>query len=230
MDRRSFVIGFAAAAFVELSDEESTLLLGQARGAAICGLVGASLPVAEYTALQVKKAVVGQGKAQKSQVQAMVQRLLQLDGLPGTDAADALGLPHAAHIHCNNLGLPGNWSTTKATMEALEGRRAHLTHIQFHSYGTEGDRKFSSGAARIAGQLIFVDNAVDRSSGTIHARATIPNSDLLMTPGGFARVRLAVAPPVLALLDEPFRGLDRTQPGRADQAQAEDGRIAKAWA
>ena len=54
---------------------QSTLLLGQARGAAICGLITSSLPVAEYTALQVKKAVVGQGKAQKSQVQAMVQRL-----------------------------------------------------------------------------------------------------------------------------------------------------------
>src|SRR6266699_4236619 len=46
-----------------------------------------------------------------------------------------LGLPHPVHIHCNNLGLPGNWTTTRATMEALEGRRAHLTHIQFHSYG-----------------------------------------------------------------------------------------------
>src|SRR5207302_10575020 len=46
-----------------------------------------------------------------------------------------LGLPHPVHIHCNNLGLPGNWTTTLATMEALEGRRAHLTHIQFHSYG-----------------------------------------------------------------------------------------------
>ncbi len=78
---------------------QSTLLLGQARGAAICGLVGADLPVAEYTALQVKKAVVGQGKAQKSQVQAMVQRLLQLDGLPGTDAADALGV---AICHANS--------------------------------------------------------------------------------------------------------------------------------
>src|SRR5437763_1272369 len=44
-------------------------------------------------------------------------------------------LPHPVHIHCNNLGLPGNWRTTLATMEALEGRRAHLTHIQFHSYG-----------------------------------------------------------------------------------------------
>jgi formylmethanofuran dehydrogenase subunit A len=52
-----------------------------------------------------------------------------------TDAADALGLPHAAHIHCNNLGLPGNAATTLATMAALDGRRAHLTHLQFHSYG-----------------------------------------------------------------------------------------------
>ena len=46
-----------------------------------------------------------------------------------------LGLPHPVHIHCNNLGLPGNWHTTLGTMEALEGRRGHLTHIQFHSYG-----------------------------------------------------------------------------------------------
>lgn len=46
-----------------------------------------------------------------------------------------LGLPHPVHIHGNNLGLPGNWKTTLETMEALEGRRAHLTHIQFHSYG-----------------------------------------------------------------------------------------------
>jgi crossover junction endodeoxyribonuclease RuvC len=77
---------------------QSTLLLGQARGAAICGLVNAALPVAEYTALQVKKAVVGQGKAQKSQVQSMVQRLLKLEGLPGTDAADALAVA-ICHAH-----------------------------------------------------------------------------------------------------------------------------------
>jgi formylmethanofuran dehydrogenase subunit A len=50
-------------------------------------------------------------------------------------AATDLGLPHPVHIHCNNLGLPGNWTTTVETMRALEGRRAHLTHIQFHSYG-----------------------------------------------------------------------------------------------
>jgi len=50
-----------------------------------------------------------------------------------------LGLPHPIHLHCNNLGLPGNWKTTLNTMEALEGRRAHLTHIQFHSYGGDPD-------------------------------------------------------------------------------------------
>ena len=50
-------------------------------------------------------------------------------------AAVELGLPHAVHIHCNNLGMPGNWQTTLETMRALEGRRAHITHIQYHSYG-----------------------------------------------------------------------------------------------
>jgi len=55
-------------------------------------------------------------------------------------AADELRLPHALHIHCNNLGLPGNWTTTLETMKALEGHRGHLSHIQFHSYGGgEGD-------------------------------------------------------------------------------------------
>src|SRR5207245_2425122 len=50
-----------------------------------------------------------------------------------------LGLPHSVHIHCITLGLPGNWTTTLETMKALEGRRAHLTHIQFHSYGGGAD-------------------------------------------------------------------------------------------
>ncbi len=71
---------------------QSTLLLGQARGAAICALVLADLPVSEYTALQVKQGVVGHGKAKKEQVQEMVQRLLNLPSLPGPDAADALGV------------------------------------------------------------------------------------------------------------------------------------------
>lgn len=77
---------------------QSTLLLGQARGAAICALVHADLMVAEYTALQIKKAVVGHGQAQKQQVQDMVQRLLLLSGVPGKDAADALGVA-ICHAH-----------------------------------------------------------------------------------------------------------------------------------
>lgn len=50
-------------------------------------------------------------------------------------AATELRLPHSVHIHCNNLGMPGNWETTLETMRALEGHRGHITHIQFHSYG-----------------------------------------------------------------------------------------------
>jgi formylmethanofuran dehydrogenase subunit A len=61
-----------------------------------------------------------------------------------------LGVPHPLHIHASNLGVPGNVDTTLETMRAAEGLPIHLTHIQFHSYGTEGSRKFSSGAARIA--------------------------------------------------------------------------------
>ena len=72
-----------------------------------------------------------------------------------TRALHELGVPHPLHVHASNLGIPGNVETTLATMDAAEGRPIHLTHIQFHSYGTEGDRKFSSGAARIV-------EAVDR--------------------------------------------------------------------
>ena len=77
---------------------QSTLLLGQARGAAICAAVLESLQVAEYTALQVKQAVVGNGHAAKEQVQEMVKRLLNLPGVPSPDAADALACA-ICHAH-----------------------------------------------------------------------------------------------------------------------------------
>jgi len=64
-----------------------------------------------------------------------------------------LGVTHPLHVHGCNLGIPGNVETTLATIQAAEGLPLHLTHIQFHSYGTEGDRHFSSGAARIADLL-----------------------------------------------------------------------------
>lgn len=87
---------------------QSTLLLGQARGAAICAAVFANLSVGEYTALQVKQSVVGNGHADKEQVQDMVQRLLALDGKPGADAADALACA-ICHAHAG-AGL-GKMST-----------------------------------------------------------------------------------------------------------------------
>jgi crossover junction endodeoxyribonuclease RuvC len=91
---------------------QATLLLGQARGACLTALVACGLPVAEYTALQMKKAVAGHGKAAKAQVQAMVQRLLHLPAAPRPDAADALGLAithaHAGHTlaRLQSAGLP----------------------------------------------------------------------------------------------------------------------------
>jgi crossover junction endodeoxyribonuclease RuvC len=79
---------------------QATLLLGQARGACVTALVSCDLPVAEYTALQMKQAVTGHGRAAKTQVQEMVRRLLQLPGLPRQDAADALGLA-ITHAHAS---------------------------------------------------------------------------------------------------------------------------------
>jgi crossover junction endodeoxyribonuclease RuvC len=82
---------------------QSTLALGQARGTAICAAVLAGLPVAEYTALQVKQSVVGNGHAKKEQVQHMVRRLLALEGDPSPDAADALACA-ICHAHGGKLG------------------------------------------------------------------------------------------------------------------------------
>ena len=67
-----------------------------------------------------------------------------------TRALHELSIPHPLHVHASNLGVPGNAASTIATMEAAEGLPIHLTHVQFHSYGTEGERKFSSAAADIA--------------------------------------------------------------------------------
>jgi crossover junction endodeoxyribonuclease RuvC len=91
----------------------STLLLGQARGAAICAAVLAHLPVAEYTALQVKQSVVGQGHARKEQVQEMVKRLLRLPGHPGADAADALACA-ICHAHCGLGAMPARGRRVRA--------------------------------------------------------------------------------------------------------------------
>ncbi len=97
-------------------------------------------------------------------------------------AVTELGLPHAVHIHCNNLGVPGNWATTLETMQALEGRRGHLTHVQFHSYGGAPDaiRSFCSEVPRLAeyvnshanlsvdvGQVLFGETASMTGDGPL---------------------------------------------------------------
>lgn len=74
-------------------------------------------------------------------------------------AVHELGVPHPLHVHSSNLGLPGNADTTLGTIQAAEGLPIHITHIQFHSYGTEGARKFSSAAARIAEAINATPNA-----------------------------------------------------------------------
>jgi formylmethanofuran dehydrogenase subunit A len=74
-----------------------------------------------------------------------------LDAITG--AVHALGLPHPVHVHCNNLGVAGNWRTTMDTLRTLEGRRAHLAHIQFHSYGGRPGGRPRSKAPEIAEYL-----------------------------------------------------------------------------
>lgn len=105
---------------------QSTLLLGQARGAALTALVSNDLAVSEYTALQMKKAVVGHGQARKEQVQAMVARLLTLPGLPGKDAADALGLA-ICHAHAGA-------SFAALARSGTLARKAHAQYRKGRSY------------------------------------------------------------------------------------------------
>ena len=102
----------------------STLLLGQARGAALCALADHDLAVHEYTALQIKKSVVGNGHAAKEQVQMMVQHLLSLSGLPSPDSADALACA-ICHAHVGPLTdkLQGSGALGKLGVTRLRGGR-----------------------------------------------------------------------------------------------------------
>jgi crossover junction endodeoxyribonuclease RuvC len=93
---------------------QSTLLLGQARGVAIAAAIQRTVPVAEYTALQIKQAVVGHGHAEKGQVQEMVRRLLALSRAPAADPADALACA-ICHAHS---------AATTASSHLLAGMRA----------------------------------------------------------------------------------------------------------
>lgn len=92
---------------------DSALKLGQARGAAIVAATQADLTVAEYSARQIKQAVVGKGSAEKAQVQHMVKHLLSLPGTPQADAADALAVALChAHTEQSLIKLAGQASKT----------------------------------------------------------------------------------------------------------------------
>ena len=86
---------------------DSALKLGQARGAAICAAINADLNVGEYTPRAIKKAVVGTGAADKSQIQQMMKLLLKLDFEPQSDEADGLAIAvcHANHMQVKSLGI-----------------------------------------------------------------------------------------------------------------------------
>ena len=111
-------------------------------------------------------------------------------------AVHELGIAKPLHVHCNNLGAAGNFQTTLDTMTASNGLPMHLTHIQFHSYGTEGDKKFSSAAAQIAeainknknitadvGQILFnqtVTASGDSMMRHLNAKHANPKKSVIM--------------------------------------------------
>lgn len=111
-------------------------------------------------------------------------------------AVHDLGIAKPLHVHCNNLGVPGNFQTTLDTMGASDGIPMHLTHIQFHSYGAEGDKKFSSAAAQIAqalnsnkhitadvGQILFgqtVTASGDNMMQHLNAKLANPKKSVIM--------------------------------------------------
>lgn len=78
-------------------------------------------------AKQLSSAIAGYSKLTPGDI---VQQLARI--------VDELGLPHPMHLHCNNLGAPGNISTTLETLRHLDGRRAHIAHSQYHAYGGDG--------------------------------------------------------------------------------------------
>jgi formylmethanofuran dehydrogenase subunit A len=94
-------------------------------------------------------------------------------------AVDELGLPHPVHIHCNNLGMPGNHATTMETMTSLEGHRAHITHIQFHSYDGDPDDQstFGSRVSELAEYVNTHDNLTVDVGQVMFGRTTSMTGD-----------------------------------------------------
>ncbi|MCI0735441.1 MAG: formylmethanofuran dehydrogenase subunit A, partial [Beijerinckiaceae bacterium] len=101
-------------------------------------------------------------------------------------AVEDLKIPHPLHLHANNLGIPGNVATALATIEAARGKRLHLAHLQFYSYGSEGGRGFSSAAAELAAAVNAAPN-VTVDVGQVMFRQTVTiSADVLRQFNGAA--------------------------------------------
>jgi formylmethanofuran dehydrogenase subunit A len=141
-----------------LGNDDYLLRLMRAResAAAVRDYVAWSLETSR--ALGIKVINAGGAMAFKDNVRAFsLDDVVPHYGVSSRDIVKALqtavcdlGVPHPLHVHCNNLGLPGSADTALATIAAAEGRPLHLAHLQFYGYGKEGERGFSSGAARLA--------------------------------------------------------------------------------
>ncbi|MGH6819196.1 MAG: formylmethanofuran dehydrogenase subunit A, partial [Methylovirgula sp.] len=84
-----------------------------------------------------------------------------------------LGIPHPLHLHINNLGVPGNIDTALKTINAVEGKRIHLAHVQFYSYGKEGKRGFSSAAPQLAEAINSAAKPITVDVGQVMFRQTV---------------------------------------------------------
>jgi formylmethanofuran dehydrogenase subunit A len=94
-------------------------------------------------------------------------------------AVTELGVPHPVHVHCNNLGVAGNFETAIATMAAAEGRPMHLAHIQFYGYGNEGDRGFCSGAPQLVEALAAHPNVSVDIGQVLFGQTVTMSGDIL---------------------------------------------------
>ena len=87
-------------------------------------------------------------------------------------AVESLGIAHPLHVHCSNLGLAGNIAATMATIDAVEGRRLHLTHAQFHCYAADGPHGYSS-AAKLLADRVNSDPSLSIDVGQVQFGQTV---------------------------------------------------------
>jgi formylmethanofuran dehydrogenase subunit A len=112
-------------------------------------------------AKQLHEPVAGFGKVTPAKIISSLAR-----------SVDDLGLPHALHLHCNNLGAPGNYTTTLETMKLLEGNRAHIAHMQYHAYGGDDWPTMCSESAKIA-EYFNTDKNLTTDAGAVLFGTTV---------------------------------------------------------